>query len=137
MKKTTKKPTKKKAVKPTKPKKNAALLAYEAMNDGDDCDYFSKLAMEDEDDDHGFEPRIKESDKIAGVLKEVETEIFRAVNMHGPMRSCHEGWAVLFEEVEELWDEVKKKASKRQKENLRMEAIQIAAMAARFVVDLL
>jgi hypothetical protein len=47
--------------------------------------------------------------------------------------SGHEGWAVLREEVDELWDEVKKREPDPDK--LRHEAIQVAAMALRFVVE--
>jgi hypothetical protein len=75
--------------------------------------------------------------KIAEVMNCVENEIRRAVSLHGPMKSLHEGYAVILEEMDELWDEVKLKAKLRDPENIREEAIQIAAMAARLVVDLL
>ena len=52
------------------------------------------------------------------------------------MSSFHEGYAVILEELEELWDEVKLKPHMRSKEKLRVEAMQIAAMAIRFMVDL-
>ena len=53
------------------------------------------------------------------------------------MQSAHEGYAVLLEEVDELWDEVKKNPSKyaHRDKDMRKEAIQIAAMAIRFVLD--
>ena len=41
------------------------------------------------------------------VLAEVQAELERAVAKHGPMRGPHEGWAVIYEELDELWDEVK------------------------------
>jgi hypothetical protein len=53
-----------------------------------------------------------------------------------PMRSEHEGYAILLEEVEELWDEIKKSPKKRDAAALRKEAIQVAAMALRFINDL-
>lgn len=43
--------------------------------------------------------------------------------------SLHEGFGLLLEEVEEFWDEVKKKTSKRNLKNTRKELIQIAALA--------
>lgn len=46
------------------------------------------------------------------------------------MRGAHEGYAILLEEVDELWDEVKKKNP--DKERMRKEAIQIGAMALAF-----
>lgn len=55
--------------------------------------------------------------------------------------SAHEGFAVLAEEVDELWDLVKlnpKKAGLSDDEyraKMRAEAIQVAAMALRFVQD--
>lgn len=49
------------------------------------------------------------------------------------MHSPHEGFAILKEEVDELWDEVKTNGSK---ERLRAEAIQVAAMALAIVVEL-
>lgn len=49
--------------------------------------------------------------------------------------SAHEGYAVLLEEVDELWDHVKTKQSKRDLAAMRKEAIQVAAMALRFAAD--
>ena len=53
-----------------------------------------------------------------------------------PMHSEHEGYAIIKEEFEELWDEIKKNPKKRDKAALRKEAIQVAAMALRFLEDL-
>ncbi|MFX1265117.1 MAG: hypothetical protein ACFFH0_07035, partial [Promethearchaeota archaeon] len=39
--------------------------------------------------------------------------------------SAHEGWAVLKEEVDELWDEVKRKPAARSRAAMRIEAKQI------------
>jgi hypothetical protein len=51
------------------------------------------------------------------------------------MHSPHEGYAVIKEELDELWDEIKKKPAKR--DNLRMwnELLQISAMAQRLAED--
>ena len=67
------------------------------------------------------------------ILVEVFDELRRASEKFGPFRSTHEGWAVLREEVDELWDAVKANASGA---ILRAEALQVAAMAIRFVGDL-
>ncbi|PZP37434.1 MAG: hypothetical protein DI598_21200 [Pseudopedobacter saltans] len=48
--------------------------------------------------------------------------------------SPHEGYAVLLEEVDELWDEVKKKTF--DKEAARKEAVQIGAIVIRFITEL-
>ena len=45
--------------------------------------------------------------------------------------SRHEGYAVIKEEVDELWDEIKKKHP--DKEKMLAEAVQIGAMAMKFV----
>lgn len=68
-------------------------------------------------------------------LTAVIAEYKRATTIHGPMRSAHEAYAILLEEVDELWDEIKKRPSARDVEAMRSEAIQIGAMALRFLVD--
>ena len=68
---------------------------------------------------------------IASMIKD---ECARAVKKHPtPMRSPHEGYAILLEEVDELWDEIK--AQKPDVDKMEKEAIQIGAMALRFVLD--
>ena len=53
-----------------------------------------------------------------------------------PFNSAHEGYAVLKEEVDELWDEVRaKQGGGRDVEAMRREAIQVGAMALRFILD--
>ena len=59
-------------------------------------------------------------------------EYGRASRKFSPFNSAHEGYAVLREEVDELWDEVKRNGPVSR---MREEAIQIAAMAIRFVID--
>lgn len=63
----------------------------------------------------------------------VQIELERARRLHGPMRSCHEGYAVLLEEVEEPWAEIKKQH--RDPSRIRKEAVQVGAMALRFIED--
>lgn len=52
-----------------------------------------------------------------------------------PFNSAHEGFSILMEEVDELWDEVKKKQTNRTIVEMRKEALQVAAMALRFAVE--
>lgn len=63
----------------------------------------------------------------------VEEEFYRATSNFGAFNSPHEGYAVIKEELDELWDEIKKKDSDL--DAMRKEAIQVAAMAMRFVDD--
>lgn len=70
------------------------------------------------------------------ILQEIKDELNRASALHGSFNSEFEGFAVFLEEVEELWDEIKKKRQNRSLEKMRAEAIQIAAMAARFLIDI-
>jgi len=73
---------------------------------------------------------------IPTVISMVETELLSATKRYGPFRSSHEGYAVIKEELDELWEEIRKKPYHRSHTALRKEAIQVAAMAARFVLDL-
>lgn len=70
------------------------------------------------------------------VLREVAQEVRSACTKFPPFNSAHEGYAVLLEEVDELWQEVKVKQGMRLASKLRKEAIQVAAMAVRFALDL-
>lgn len=69
-------------------------------------------------------------------IKLILAEYERAASTYPPMHSPHEGYATLKEEVDELWDEVKKKPWLREGYKLRKEAIQVTAMGLRFLVDL-
>jgi hypothetical protein len=73
--------------------------------------------------------------KEAQVACDVIEELCRAMEKFPHFNSAHEGYAVLAEEVDELWDEVKKNSKTRSKDLMRAEAIQVAAMAMRFVLD--
>jgi len=67
------------------------------------------------------------------VIAAVTAELLRARNKHAPMHGAHEGYAVILEELDELWSEVK--AQIPDIGRMRKEAIQIAAMGARFALD--
>lgn len=61
-------------------------------------------------------------------------ELARANTIHPPFRSLHEGYAVLLEEVDELWDEIRRRGHRRPR--VRAECVQIAAMAGKVVAFL-
>ena len=73
---------------------------------------------------------------IDQVLSLIEMELSRAMMLHGSMNSHHHAYGVILEEVDEFWDEVKKKSHDRSKDRMREELIQVAAMACRAILDL-
>ena len=72
--------------------------------------------------------------KIDGFLAQVETEYLKARAKFGDFKSPHEGYAVIFEELDELWDLVKENQGRSVK--TREECIQIAAMAMAYYLEL-
>lgn len=78
--------------------------------------------------------RVEICDQL--VINDVMEEYDRAVSDYGSFRSAHEGYAILLEEMDELKAEVWKKPKIRSKKQMRKEAIQVAAMAIRFIVDI-
>lgn len=73
--------------------------------------------------------------KEASALEGLVLELRNARDTHENMVTPHEGYAIIKEELEELWDEIKKKEPDR--EEMRKEALQVAATAIRFIEDLL
>ncbi len=63
-------------------------------------------------------------------------ELIRASRKFGPFNSAHEGWAIILEEMDELWDEVKRQHDDPVRPaNMKKEATHVAAMAIRFLMD--
>lgn len=79
---------------------------------------------------------VQHSDAIERAAAEVVVELRSAMAKFGPFKNGHEGYAVILEEVDELWNEVKNNKGDDHVTRQRHEAIQIAAMALRFVVEL-
>lgn len=86
--------------------------------------------------------------KLDPVLGEVGQELAKARATHAPMNGHHEGYAVILEELDELWEVCKRnthsfgsEAAVRveqrrfKREAMRKEALQVAAMAVRFIED--
>lgn len=63
-------------------------------------------------------------------------ELACATAKFAPMHSAHEGYAVILEELDELKAEVFKSPMHRDPDRIRDEAIQVAAMAIRFLADI-
>lgn len=94
---------------------------------------------------------------VSDTLDEIGAAYRKARQKHAPMHSPHEGYAVLLEEVDELWDEVKRWQPKppaggdsfneivattiardEYRERMRLmrkEALHVAAMALAFLVE--
>lgn len=69
-------------------------------------------------------------------FREVREEFDRAARLWGSMQSAHEGYAIILEELDELWEMVQQsQKGKVTREEMRAEACQVAAMAVRFMVD--
>lgn len=59
-------------------------------------------------------------------------EVMDSYDEFPDFNSYHEGYAVIKEEVDELWDEIK--TYKKDKQAIEEEAIQVAAMAIKLLV---
>lgn len=69
------------------------------------------------------------------LVGEVLAELRNALDHWPPFNSAHEGYAVLAEEMDELWAHVKTNQMRRDLQVMRKEAIQVAAMAIRFALE--
>ena len=87
---------------------------------------------------------------IESIAQEVVEELQEAESKFGPFNSSHEGYAVILEELDELWEVVRlnpkkiqvpladpehtlKMQNTKRNDMMRAEAIQVAAMAMRFI----
>jgi hypothetical protein len=75
---------------------------------------------------------MKLNDAIDQVICEIE---LAKSKWPGDFKNTHEAYAVIKEEFDELWDEIRKKNPER--EQLRHEAIQTTAMLFRLITELL
>jgi len=65
----------------------------------------------------------------------VAEEIASARRQHKPINSTHEGYSVILEELDEFWQEVKKKSRDRDRAAMLRELVQLGAMAQRCAED--
>ncbi len=70
------------------------------------------------------------------IIMDIFDEYMRAISKFPDFNSAHEGYAVLLEEVDELWDEIKNDKKPNAHDRMRVEATQVGAMALRFLVML-
>lgn len=78
-------------------------------------------------------PVVDPVDEVAGM---VLAELHSAMADHPKWHSAHEGYAVILEELDELKAWVWMKQKNRDLDKMRKEAIQVAATAMRFVLDI-
>lgn len=67
----------------------------------------------------------------------VRDELAAARENFRDMASAHEGYAVLAEEVDEMWDQVKVNQKRRDPGAMLSELVQVAAMAQRMAEDII
>jgi len=76
-------------------------------------------------------------ERISALMDRVETELFRAMDLHRKrINSPHEGYAVILEELNEVWELVREKRPMEHSLALEKELVQVAAMACRTIIDL-
>lgn len=78
---------------------------------------------------------IVDIEPLRSMAFECCAELQQAMGNWPKFNSAHEGYAVLLEEVDELWDHVKTNQKRRNHEAMRKECVQIAAMAMRFALE--
>lgn len=67
------------------------------------------------------------------LAEEIDEELHRATTKFPAINSGHEGYAVILEELDEAWEEIKRKGA--DPALIRGELIQVAAMAIRTIKD--
>ncbi len=75
---------------------------------------------------------LEQFNNLTTALDLLVLEYQNATCHYRKFNSTHEGYAVLKEEMDELWDAIKQNQSKKE---IKKEAIQVAAMAIRLVLD--
>jgi len=67
----------------------------------------------------------------------VKEELAKARKNHGPQHSYHEGYCVLLEEIDELWEIVRKKSTNRNHLDALKELVQISSCAQKMAEDII
>lgn len=75
-------------------------------------------------------------ERLQDNIESIRQECMQAMFDWPEFHSAHEGYAVLKEEVDELWDCVRLNPKKRDVSAMKTEAIQVAAMALRFATEI-
>lgn len=75
------------------------------------------------------------ADRYEPIVTAIVNEVERAEQLHAPINSLHEGYAVIAEELDEFWDQVRLKARDRDSVAVRTELLQAAAMCVRTILN--
>jgi hypothetical protein len=84
-------------------------------------------------------PNIEDDLRITNIgktIKAIIAEYNHSIVTNAPFNSTYEGWALIKQKVDGLWEEIKKDDPNNSREAIMKEAAQIGAMAMRFMVDL-
>ncbi len=73
---------------------------------------------------------------LPAVSSLVTDELSRAVKEYEPFGSHHEGYAVILEEMDKLWDQIKFPVDQRNPNKILEQAVCVAAMGFRFAIDI-
>jgi len=69
--------------------------------------------------------------QLENAIELIRSEYLKARAKHGPLRNSHEGYAVILEELDEAWAEIKCNNAVLAKEELA----QVAAMCLAFILE--
>jgi hypothetical protein len=67
----------------------------------------------------------------------VKKELKSPREEHGSIKSLHEGYAILLEEIDEFWEHVRQKRNNRDHNKILHELTQIGAMAQAIAEDII
>lgn len=82
-------------------------------------------------------PEMETAEKFKMIYQEILDELQRALIQYPSFHSGHEGYALIKEELDELWAVVQlKQSTPGRSSQMYSEAKQVAAMAIRFMLDM-
>jgi hypothetical protein len=71
--------------------------------------------------------------RLEPIFEQIQQEYDGARRRFGPFNSTHEGYAVILEELDELWEAIRIKG--HTDEDRYLEALQVATMAVAFLAE--